>query len=43
MIKQDCFGYKFGECKIMLELICAKRKCSSYKTEEQFKRDMKKL
>lgn len=38
-VKTDCFGFRHGECTILYELVCAERKCSFYKTCEQFRRD----
>lgn len=42
MIKQDCFGYKRGTCTVLTELVCGQRKCSFYKTQEQFRQDAEK-
>ena len=43
-VKTDCFGYRslHKECCVMQELICAKRKCSFYKTKAQNDMDMAK-
>ena len=43
-VKTDCFGFdkRFCSCKIMTEPICKKRRCSFYKTMEQFKADIEK-
>lgn len=32
-VKTDCFGYdkEKKDCKVMTELLCAKKKCSFYK------------
>ena len=34
--KTDCFGYDTDkcECKVMTELLCARKKCSFYKPKE---------
>ena len=44
MIQTDCFGYNKwrGTCRIMCELICDGRKCSFYKTNEQYQMDRRK-
>lgn len=39
MVKTDCFGYRKGECKVLYELVCKERKCSFYKTCEEYRRD----
>ena len=35
--KTDCFGYdkEKGDCKVMTELLCARKKCSFYKPKER--------
>lgn len=35
--KTDCFGYnkEKGDCKVMTELLCARKKCSFYKPRER--------
>lgn len=37
-IKKDCFGWNESKlnCKILKDVVCAERKCSFYKTQEQF-------
>ena len=42
MIKRDCFGCVPGQkdCQVMTENICEKRKCSFYKTREDYKRGL---
>lgn len=40
----DCFAYneKLKTCSVLSEMVCKKRKCSFYKTEQQYKDDLKK-
>ena len=35
--KTDCFGYdkEKKDCKVMTELLCARKKCSFYKPKER--------
>lgn len=40
--KTDCFAFRKGECRVLYELVCEKKKCSFYKTCEQFMKDKKK-
>ena len=42
-VKEDCFGYRSltCECRVLNELVCKERKCSFYKTREQFIVDAK--
>lgn len=36
-IKKDCFAYmRKGECGVLTELVCINKKCSFYKTQEDF-------
>ena len=40
---KDCFAYKVsGYCGALTEMVCKGRKCSFYKTKEQFKADEEK-
>ena len=40
-VKTDCFAYmsKCKQCSVLTELVCRKRKCTFYKTREQFDAD----
>lgn len=39
-VKRDCFAYKCNNyCSALIVMVCNKRKCSFYKTKEQFMRD----
>lgn len=38
----DCFAYRPKYCTILTEMICKTRKCSFYKTKEQFEEGLKK-
>ena len=42
MLKKDCFGYVPGkrECQILTENVCEIRKCTFYKTKENYKRGL---
>ncbi len=43
--KTDCFAFRETRnkhCSVLSELICKKRKCSFYKTLEQYEADRKK-
>ena len=41
-MKKECFGYVPGrkDCQVMTENICEKRKCSFYKTKENYRRGL---
>ena len=42
-IKRDCFAFKFdGYCSVLTEMNCRRKKCSFYKTREQFDSDAEK-
>lgn len=43
-VKKDCFGYHCAakKCTVLTETICAKRKCSFYKTQKQYDEDKQK-
>lgn len=38
----DCEYYNRGECKILVELVCEKRKCSFYKPKKKGEENEKK-
>ena len=38
----DCFAYKAKYCAVLTEMICKSRKCTFYKTKEQFDEELKK-
>ena len=42
-MKTDCFAYKSKhKCWALNELVCKNRKCSFYKTKEQYEEERKK-
>ena len=43
MVKTDCFAYqeRCKQCRVLSELVCKKRECTFYKTQEQYDSDRK--
>lgn len=43
-IKTDCFAFmqKCRKCSVLNELICQKRECTFFKTQEQYNSDREK-
>lgn len=43
-VMEDCFAYRkrYKNCVALTELVCAKRKCSFYKSCEQHAKDKEK-
>jgi len=43
MIKNDCFGLKYGKCKVLKTKKCEGPDCGFYKTRLQAQEDQKKV
>lgn len=39
-IKINCFAYGYKNCYVLTELVCKKKKCSFFKTKEQYNADL---
>ena len=42
MVKKDCFAYSPRQCRILIQKICEHRACGFYKTQQQYREDLKK-
>ena len=39
-VRTECFGYRFGQCEILTELVCKQGTCKFFKERAQYVREL---